>query len=81
MNDLNKNQLKEIELERALDDLQKSLPSLATDEAADFDLMAFQREAGALIDQAPAEQQDVIAGRVRYMLQQAGLGSLPRRPD
>lgn len=69
----------DVDLERALDDLQNALPALACDEAADFDLLAFQREAAKLIAALPAEEKDAATGRINYMLQQAGLGGLPAR--
>lgn len=60
--------------EERLAGLQGLLPSVATGEDADFDLLALQAQADRLTRALSGAQQDKACDRIRHLLQDAGLG-------
>lgn len=61
------------EIEAALDALRDQLPRLGSDQDADFDYLAFQSQAQALVDASCPEDRAAIQGYLTCLLASAGL--------
>ena len=61
------------EIESALDTLRNRLPRLGSDEDADFDYLALEAQAQALVDDAPHEDRAALQGHLSCLLASAGL--------
>ncbi|MDH0740930.1 hypothetical protein [Stenotrophomonas maltophilia] len=61
------------EIQSALDALRDQLPRLASDEDADFDYLAFESQAQALVDEASHEDRAALQGHLSCLLASAGL--------